>query len=88
MLGSCPMYSEICPVTSTLKKVEVSLQKNDLPAAQESAKKLSEQLERTMPDLSELSDEIVKSRNLNQAREKLQALQKKMLSDAYNPHRK
>jgi len=88
MMGSCPMYSEICPVTSTLKKVEVALQRNDLPAAQESAKKLSEQLERTMPDLSELSDEIVKSRNLNQAREKLQALQKKMMSDAYNPNRK
>jgi hypothetical protein len=41
-----------------------------------------------MPDLSELSDEIVKSRNLNQAREKLQALQKKMMSDAYNPNHK
>jgi hypothetical protein len=68
--------------------VEVALQKNDLTAAQESAKKLSEQLERTMPDLSELSDEIVKSRNLNQAREKLQALQKRMMSDAYNPHPK
>ena len=54
MMGGCPMYSEACPVTSTVKQIEVALQKNDLPLARTKAEKLSEQLERTMPDLAQL----------------------------------
>ncbi|NBS87124.1 MAG: hypothetical protein EBS60_03465 [Verrucomicrobia bacterium] len=88
MMGGCPMYSEACPVTSTLKQIEIALQKNDLPLARANAEKLSEQLERTMPDLAKLSDRIAESSSLNQARTQLQVLEKKMMSDVSAPYKK
>jgi hypothetical protein len=88
MMGGCPMYSEACPVTSTLKQIEIALQKNDLPLARANAEKLSEQLERTMPDLAKLSDRIAESSSVNQARAQLQVLEKKMMSDVSAPYKK
>ena len=88
MMGGCPMYSEACPVTSTLKQIEIALQKNDLPLARANAEKLSEQLERTMPDLAQLSDRIAESSSVNQARIQLQVLEKKMMSDVSAPYKK
>ena len=88
MMGGCPMYSEACPVTSTLKQIEIALQKNDLPLARANAEKLSEQLERTMPDLAKLSDRIAESSTVNQARTQLQVLEKKMMSDVSAPYKK
>ena len=82
------MYSEACPVTSTLKQIEVALQKNDLPLAREKAEKLSEQLERTMPDLAQLSDRIAESSSVNQAKTQLEILEKKMMSDVSAPYKK
>jgi hypothetical protein len=88
MMGSCPMYSEACPVTSTLKQIELALQKNNLPLAQSQAEKLSEQLERTMPDLAKLADKIAESYSVNQAKIQLQVLEKKMMSDVSVPYKK
>jgi hypothetical protein len=88
MMGSCPMYSEACPVTSTLKQIELALQKNNLPLAQSQAEKLSEQLERTMPDLAQLADKIAESSSVNQAKIQLQVLEKKMMSDVSVPYKK
>ena len=88
MMGGCPMYSEACPVTSTLKQIEMALQKNNLPLAQSQAEKLSEQLERTMPDLAQLADRIAESSSLNQAKTQLQILEKKMMSDVSAPYKK
>ena len=88
MMGSCPMYSEACPVTSTLKQIEIALQKNNLPLAQSQAEKLSEQLERTMPDLAKLADRVAESSSVNQAKTQLQVLEKKMMSDVSVPYKK
>jgi hypothetical protein len=88
MMGGCPMYSEACPVTSTLKQIEMALQKNNLPLAQSQAEKLSEQLERTMPDLARLADRIAESSSVNQAKTQLQVLEKKMMSDVSVPYKK
>jgi len=88
MMGSCPMYSEACPVTSTIKQIELALQKNNLPLAQSQAEKLSEQLERTMPDLAQLADKIAESSSVNQAKIQLQVLEKKMMSDVSVPYKK
>ncbi len=88
MMDGCPMYSEACPVTSTLKQIELALQKNNLPLAQSQAEKLSEQLERTMPDLAKLADRIAESSSVNQAKTQLQALEKKMMSDVSVPYKK
>jgi predicted nuclease with TOPRIM domain len=88
MVGECPMYSEACPVTSTLMQVELALEKNDLPKAKAEANKLSEQLERTMPDLARLAEKVSKSTTLNQARTRLQELEKQMMSDVSATYQK
>jgi hypothetical protein len=75
------MYSEVCPVTSTLEVLEADLQRGDLPKAKQSAKKLSESLERTMPDLAKIADDIATSPNLEVASTKVEILKKKMFVD-------
>ena len=80
-MSSCPMYSEACPVTSTLQVLEDDLQRGDLPKAKQSAVKLSESLERTMPDLAKLADDIASSKNLEAASAKVELLKTKMLTD-------
>ena len=80
-MTTCPMYSEVCPVTSTLEVLEADLQRGDLPKAKQSAAKLSESLERTMPDLAKLADDITSSPNLAAASAKVEILKKKMLAD-------
>ena len=80
-MSTCPMYSEVCPVTSTLEVLEADLQRGDLPKAKQSAAKLSESLERTMPDLAKLADDITSSPNLAAASAKVEILKKKMLAD-------
>ena len=88
MMGECPMYSEACPVTSTLMQVELALEKNDLPKAKAEASKLSEQLERTMPDLAKLADKVSQSTSVSLARTRLQELEKKMMSDVSGTYQK
>ena len=80
-IPTCPMYSEVCPVTSTLEVLEADLQRGDLPKAKQSAKKLSESLERTMPNLAKIADDIATSPNLEVASTKVEILKKKMFAD-------
>ena len=80
-MTTCPMYSEVCPVTSTLEVLEADLQRGDLPKAKQSAVKLSESLERTMPDLAKIADDIATSRSLAAASAKVEVLKKKMMAD-------
>ena len=80
-MTTCPMYSEVCPVTSTLEVLEADLQRGDLPKAKQSAAKLSESLERTMPDLAKIADDIATSRSLAAASAKVEILKKKMMAD-------
>ena len=87
-MSTCPMYSEVCPVTSTLEVLEADLQRGDLPKAKLSASKLSESLERTMPDLAKIADEITTSRNLAAASAKVEVLKKKMMADVSAPSTK
>jgi hypothetical protein len=82
------MYSEACPVTSTMAKLDTALVNNDLPLARSNAEKLSEQLERTMPDLAKLADRVASSSTIPQARKNYQALEKKMLSDVSGTYQK
>jgi hypothetical protein len=88
MMSSCPMYSEACPVTSTLKLIESALLKNDLALVKSNAEKLSEQLERTMPDLAKLADRLAQSGSIPEAKITFQALEKKMMSDVSLPYKK
>ncbi|MCX6936152.1 MAG: hypothetical protein NTZ01_08220 [Verrucomicrobia bacterium] len=88
MLKRCPIYSEICPVTTNLKKMDTALTKGDLPTAQGFARKLSKQFEPSLPDLSALASQIASSRTIPEARSTFDALQKKMMSDISGPHHK
>mgnify|MGYP006286907865 FL=1 len=84
----CPIYSEACPVTSTLQKVKVALQKDDLGEARRQAEKLGDQLQSTLPDLAELAQKLSQARDLTEARDLLQTLEKKMVADVSHPPRK
>jgi len=86
--GVCPIYSEACPVTSTLQRVKVALQKDDLGEARRQAEKLGDQLQSTMPDLADLARKLSKARDVNEARNLLQTLEKKMIADVSHPPRK
>jgi len=88
MMSGCPMYSEACPITSTMAKLDTALVNNDLTLARSNAEKLSEQLERTMPDLAKLADRIAESSTVPQARTNLQVLEKKMMADMSVPYKK
>jgi len=84
----CPIYSEACPVTSTLQKVRVDLDQEDLAGAKQQAEKLGDQLRSSMPDLADLAVKLSNARDLSEARNTLQILEKKMISDVSHPPRK
>ena len=84
----CPIYSEACPVTSTLQKARLAVDKEDLPEAKKQAEKLGDQLRSSMPDLADLAVKLSNARDLAEARNTLQALETKMISDVSHPPRK
>ena len=86
--GVCPIYSEACPVTSTLQKVRVAVDQGDLAGARKQAEKLGDQLRSSMPDLADLAVKLSNARDLSEARNTLQALEKKMISDVSHHPRK
>lgn len=75
---SCPAYEKICPVTSTLQKLEGCLDKGDLNSARQCAEKLTDLLEPSMPELAKSSETIANAKNLADARKALAAFQAKM----------
>lgn len=82
---SCPVYSEICPVTATLGKVEKALAANDLASARTSAEKLQDLLANRMPELSQAARRLAASQTLAEARVNLADFKKKMESASYQP---
>jgi len=82
---SCPVYTEICPVTSTLGKLEKALDQKDLPSVRNSAEKLQDLLANRMPDLSQAARRIADSQNLDQARQNLADFKKKMETASFQP---
>jgi len=82
---SCPVYSEICPVTATLGKVEKALAANDLASARTSAEKLQDLLANRMPELSQAARRLAGSQTLAEARVNLADFKKKMESSSYQP---
>ena len=82
---SCPVYSEICPVTSALGKAEKALAANDLASVRASAEKLQDLLANRMPELSQAARRLAASQNLAEARANLVAFKKKMESSSNQP---
>jgi len=83
--SNCPVYSEICPVTATLGKVEKAVANNDLASTRASAEKLQDLLASRMPDLSKSAGRLAASQNLAEARTRLAEFRKKMESASYQP---
>lgn len=75
---SCPVYEKICPVTSTLDRLEGCLEKGNLESAKECGVKLTRLLEPSMPDLAKSAQAIANSKTLPEARKALSDFQTKM----------
>lgn len=75
---SCPVYEKICPVTSTLSRLEGCLDKGNLDSAKECAEKLSDLLQPTMPGLAKSAEAIANAKTLPEARKALSEFQTKM----------
>lgn len=75
---SCPAYEKICPVTSTLNRLEECLDKGNLDSARQCAEKLTDLLQPNMPELAKAADTIANSKTLPQARKALSDFQTKM----------
>lgn len=74
------MYSEACPVTTTLAQVEADLQKGNLSSAQSSARKLTNLLEPTMPELAKQAELVARSNTLAEAKSNLAKLDDKIMA--------
>jgi hypothetical protein len=75
---NCPAYEKICPVTSTLQKLEGCLDKGDLNSARQCAEKLTDLLEPSMPELAKSSETIADAKNIADARKAYDSLKAKI----------
>lgn len=75
---SCPAYEKICPVTSTLSRLEGCLDKGSLESAKQCAEKLVDLLQPTMPGLAKSAQVIANAQTLPEARKALSEFQAKM----------
>ena len=75
---SCPAYEKICPVTSTLGRLESCLEKGNLESARTCAEKLTDLLQPTMPELAKSAEAITHAKTLPEARKALSDFQAKM----------
>ncbi len=82
---SCPVYEQICPVTSTLDQLEGCLAKGDLASAQQCGQKLTRLLQPSMPALAKSAEAIANAKSLPEARLALTAFQAKMKSGSPMP---
>ena len=82
---SCPVYEKICPVTSTLDRLEGCLAKEDLASAKECGAKLTRLLEPGMPELAKSAEAIADAKTLPEARKALATFQARMKSGAPMP---
>ena len=82
---SCPVYEKICPVTSTLNRLEGCLEKGNLASAKECGEKLTRLLEPSMPALAKSAEAIAEAKSLPEARKAFTAFQAKMKSGSPMP---
>ena len=82
---SCPVYEKICPVTSTLDRLEGCLEKGNLESAKECGEKLTRLLESSMPELAKSAEAIAEAKTLPEARKALAVFQAKMKSGSPMP---
>ena len=75
---SCPAYTKICPVTSTLDRLETCLAQGNLASAKNCGEKLAELLEPNMPELAKSAEAIARAKNLTEARKAFNSLQEKI----------
>jgi hypothetical protein len=85
---SCPAYEKICPVTSTVNRLEGCLSQGNLATARECGEKLTRLLEPSMPELAKSAKAIAEAKSLPEARKALAAFQAKMQSSSPMPSSK
>lgn len=75
---SCPAYQNICPVTSTMDRLETCLAQGNLASAKSCGARLVELFDPSMPELSKASESIAGAKNLAEARKAYDALKAKI----------
>ncbi len=77
---SCPAYAKICPVTSTMDRLENCLNQGNLASAKNCAEKLTELLEPNMPELAKSAEAIARANSVPEARKAFASFQAKIKS--------
>lgn len=73
-MGSCPAFAPVCPVTSTMDKLETCLAQGNLASAKSCGAKLVELFDPSMPDLAKAAEPIANAKNLADARKAYDSL--------------
>ena len=77
---SCPALAPVCPVASTLEKLEGCLAQGNLASANECGEKLTRLLEPDMPELAKSAEAIANAKTIAEARRAFAALEAKLES--------
>ena len=75
---SCPAYKKICPVTSTMDRLEGCLAQGNLASAKSCGAKLVELFDPSMPELAKAAEPIADAKNLAAARKAYDSLKAKI----------
>ena len=75
---SCPAYKKICPVTSTMDRLEGCLAQGNLASAKSCGAKLVELFDPSMPDLAKAAEPIADAKNIADARKAYDSLKAKI----------
>ena len=75
---SCPAYKKICPVTSTMDRLEGCLASGNLASAKSCGAKLVELFDPSMPELAKAAEPIADAKNLAAARKAYDSLKAKI----------
>ena len=75
---SCPAYQKICPVTSTLDRLEGCLAQGNLASAKKCGTRLVELFDPAMPELAKAAEPIAEAKSLADARKAYDALKAKI----------
>jgi hypothetical protein len=75
---SCPAYANICPVTSTIDRLENCLNQGNLASAKSCGNKLVELFDPSMPELAKAAEPIADAKNLADARKAYDSLKAKI----------
>ena len=75
---SCPAYKKICPVTSTMDRLEGCLAQGNLASAKSCGTKLVELFEPSMPELAKAAEPIAEAKSLADARKAYDSLKAKI----------